>query len=145
MIAIAIATGAAGIIVGIVSLTGFGLSISGMLDTIANGSLFITLLVTAVICIVLGMGMPATGCYIIVSTLMAPILTSVIHKSGMYVPQIAIHLFVFYFGIMADITPPVGIASYAAAAIAKGNAFKTGVQSFLYNIRTMIVPFFIYI
>ncbi|GAT77573.1 TRAP transporter, 4TM/12TM fusion protein [Ehrlichia ruminantium] len=145
MIAIAIATGAAGIIVGIVSLTGFGLSISGMLDSIASGSLFITLLVTAIICIVLGMGMPATGCYIIVSTLMAPILTSVIHKSGMYVPQIAIHLFVFYFGIMADVTPPVGIASYAAAAIAKGNAFKTGVQSFLYNIRTMIVPFlFIY-
>ena len=145
MISIAVATGAAGIIVGAVSLTGFGLSISGLLDSIAQGSLFFTLLVTAIICIVLGMGMPATGCYIIVSTLMAPILTSVIHKSGMYVPQIAIHLFVFYFGIMADVTPPVGIASYAAAAIAKGNAFKTGVQSFLYNIRTMIVPFlFIY-
>ncbi|WP_231243020.1 TRAP transporter fused permease subunit [Ehrlichia canis] len=141
MIAIAVATGAAGIIVGAVSLTGFGLSISGLLDSIAHGSLFFTLLVTAVICIVLGMGMPATGCYIIVSTLMAPILTSVIHKSGFYVPQIAIHLFVFYFGIMADVTPPVGIASYAAAAIAKANAFKTGVQSFLYNIRTMIVPF----
>ena len=141
MIAIAVATGAAGIIVGAVSLTGFGLSISGLLDSIAHGSLFFTLLVTAIICIVLGMGMPATGCYIIVSTLMAPILTSVIHKSGMYVPQIAIHLFVFYFGIMADVTPPVGIASYAAAAIAKGNAFKTGVQSFLYNVRTMIVPF----
>ncbi|QGR02746.1 TRAP transporter fused permease subunit [Ehrlichia ruminantium] len=145
MISIAIATGAAGIIVGIVSLTGFGLSISGVLDSIASGSLFFTLLVTAIICIVLGMGMPATGCYIIVSTLMAPILSSVIHKSGIYVPQIAIHLFVFYFGIMADVTPPVGIASYAAAAIAKGNAFKTGVQSFLYNVRTMIVPFlFIY-
>lgn len=141
MIAIAVATSAAGIIVGAVSLTGFGLSISGLLDSIAHGSLFLTLLVTAVICIVLGMGMPATGCYIIVSTLMAPILTSVIHKTGLYVPQIAIHLFVFYFGIMADVTPPVGIASYAAAAIAKGNAFKTGVQSFLYNIRTMIVPF----
>ncbi|WDM85783.1 TRAP transporter permease [Ehrlichia sp. JZT12] len=141
MIAIAVATGAAGIIVGAVSLTGFGLSISGLLDSIAHGSLFFTLLVTAIICIVLGMGMPATGCYIIVSTLMAPILTSVIHKSGMYVPPIAIHLFVFYFGIMADVTPPVGIASYAAAAIAKGNAFKTGVQSFLYNVRTMIVPF----
>ncbi|MGN7618648.1 MAG: TRAP transporter fused permease subunit [Ehrlichia sp.] len=141
MVAIAVATGAAGIIVGAVSLTGFGLSISGLLDSIAHGSLFFTLLVTAIICIVLGMGMPATGCYIIVSTLMAPILTSVIHKSGVYVPQIAIHLFVFYFGIMADVTPPVGIASYAAAAIAKGNAFKTGVQSFLYNVRTMIVPF----
>ena len=141
MIAIAVATGAAGIIVGAVSLTGFGLSISGLLDSIAHGNLFFTLLVTAVICIVLGMGMPATGCYIIVSTLMAPILTSVIHKNGLYVPQIAIHLFVFYFGIMADVTPPVGIASYAAAAIAKGNAFKTGIQSFLYNIRTMIVPF----
>ncbi|AHX04571.1 TRAP transporter permease [Ehrlichia japonica] len=145
MIAIAVATGAAGIIVGAVSLTGFGLSISGLLDSIAHGNLFFSLLVTAVICIVLGMGMPATGCYIIVSTLMAPILTSVIHKNGLYVPQIAIHLFVFYFGIMADVTPPVGIASYAAAAIAKGNAFKTGIQSFLYNIRTMIVPFlFIY-
>ncbi|KJV69158.1 TRAP transporter, 4TM/12TM fusion family protein [Candidatus Neoehrlichia lotoris str. RAC413] len=141
MLTIAMATGTAGLIVGTVALTGFGLSISIFIDTLANGSVFITLLMTAAICIILGMGMPTTGCYIIVSTLMVPILNTVVHKNGLSIPLVALHLFVFYFGLMADVTPPVGIASYAAAAIAKGNAFKTSVQSFLYNIRTMIVPF----
>ncbi|QXK91716.1 TRAP transporter fused permease subunit [Neoehrlichia mikurensis] len=141
MLTIAVATGTAGLIVGTVALTGFGLSIGVFIDHLANGSVFITLLMTAAICIILGMGMPTTGCYIIVSTLMVPILNAVVHKNGLSIPLVALHLFVFYFGLMADVTPPVGIASYAAAAIAKGNAFKTSVQSFLYNIRTMIVPF----
>ncbi|KAF2281672.1 hypothetical protein GH714_042496 [Hevea brasiliensis] len=103
--------------------------------------MFVALLVTALICVVLGMGMPTTGCYIIVSTLVAPVLSMVAHKNGITAPPIALHLFVFYFGLMADVTPPVGIASYAAAAIASANSFKTGVQSFLYNIKTMVIPF----
>ena len=141
MLAIAVATATAGIVVGVVGLTGFGLVIGSFVDVIAGSSVFVALLVTAVICIVLGMGMPTTGCYIIVSTLVVPVLTMMVHKNGLQAPPVALHLFVFYFGLMADVTPPVGIASYAAAAIARANAFKTGVQSFLYNIKTMVVPF----
>ena len=141
MLAIAVATATAGIVVGVVGLTGFGLVIGSFVDVIAGSNVFIALLVTAIICIVLGMGMPTTGCYIIVSTLVVPILTVMVHKNGLQAPPVALHLFVFYFGLMADVTPPVGIASYAAAAIARANAFKTGVQSFLYNIKTMVIPF----
>ena len=141
MLPIAVATATAGIVVGMVGLTGFGLSIGALVDALAGGSVLLALLVTAVICIVLGMGMPTTGCYIIVSTLVVPALSILAHKNGLQTPLVALHLFVFYFGLMADVTPPVGIASYAAAAIAKANSFKTGVQSFLYNIKTMVIPF----
>ncbi|MEH0831759.1 TRAP transporter fused permease subunit [Anaplasma bovis] len=141
MLAVAIATATAGIVVGAVGLTGFGPIISALVDTLAGSSVLLALLVTAVICIVLGMGMPTTGCYIIVSTLVVPALSFMVHKNGMLTPPVALHLFVLYFGLMADVTPPVGIASYAAAAIARANSFKTGVQAFLYNIKTMMVPF----
>ncbi|WP_037351922.1 TRAP transporter fused permease subunit [Anaplasma marginale] len=141
MLPVAVATATAGLVVGTVGLTGFGLTIGSFVDALAGGNLFVALLVTAFICIVLGMGMPTTGCYIIVSTLVAPVLSMVAHKNGIAAPPVALHLFVFYFGLMADVTPPVGIASYAAAAIASANSFKTGVQSFLYNIKTMVIPF----
>ncbi|WP_258013446.1 TRAP transporter permease [Anaplasma phagocytophilum] len=141
MLPIAVATATAGIVVGVVGLTGFGLAMGSFVDVLAGNSVFIALLITAAICIVLGMGMPTTGCYIIVSTLVVPVLGIMAHKNGLSTAPIALHLFVFYFGLMADVTPPVGIASYAAAAIAKANAFKTGVQSFLYNIKTMVIPF----
>ena len=141
MLAVAIATATAGIVVGTVGLTGFGPIISILVDNLAGNSVLLALLVTAVICIVLGMGMPTTGCYIIVSTLVVPTLSFMVHKNGMLTPPVALHLFVLYFGLMADVTPPVGIASYAAAAIARANSFKTGVQAFLYNIKTMMVPF----
>ncbi len=141
MIPVAIATGTAGVLVGSVSLTGFGLSIGNLIENLANGSLLITLILTAIICIILGMGMPTTACYIVVSTLMIPILNHIIQLNEFDIAQIALHLFVFYFGLMADVTPPVGLASYAAAAIAQANAFKVGIQAFLYNIRTMLVPF----
>ncbi|WP_041351528.1 TRAP transporter permease [Neorickettsia risticii] len=141
MTVVAVATAAAGIIVGSVSLTGIGLKIGGVLDIVSNGNLLLTLFLTAVMCIVLGMGMPTTACYIIVSTLMVPVLMHVTDKSGIVLPLFSVHLFVFYFGLMADVTPPVGLASYAAAAIAGGNAIMTGVQAFLYNIRTMLLPF----
>ena len=141
MVPIAIATATAGIIVGTVSLTGIGLRIGTIVDTLAGSDVFLTLILTAIICIVLGVGMPTTACYIIVSTLMVPVLEYTIYKNGIFVPTIALHLFVFYFGLMADVTPPVGLASYAAAAIAKGNTLKTSIQAFLYNMRTMTLPF----
>ena len=141
MTVVSIATATAGVIVGSVALTGVGLKISGILDYFASGNLFITLILTAVVCIILGMGMPTTACYIIVATLMVPVLQYITEKNAMQVPVFAMHLFVFYFGLMADVTPPVGLASYAASAIAKSNAIGTGIQAFLYNIRTMILPF----
>ncbi|AHX11727.1 TRAP transporter, 4TM/12TM fusion family protein [Neorickettsia helminthoeca str. Oregon] len=141
MTVVAVATAAAGIIVGSVSLTGVGLKIGGVLDSVSNGNLLVTLFLTAFMCMVLGMGMPTTACYIIVSTLMVPVLLHITKKNGIDIPLFSIHLFVFYFGLMADVTPPVGLASYAAAAIAGGNAIMTGVQAFFYNIRTMLLPF----
>ena len=141
MISVAIATAAAGIIVGTISQTGVGLAMTEIIDHIAGDNIFITLFVTAIVCIILGMGMPTTACYIIVATLMAPVIRAASLKYGLDIPPIATHLFVFYFGLMADVTPPVGLASYAAAAVSKGNPIKTGVIGFVYNIRTMILPF----
>lgn len=141
MVPIAVATATAGIIVGTVSLTGIGLRIGSIVDILANGDLLVALIITGIICIILGMGMPTTACYIIVSTLMVPVLEYATQKNGIFVPAISLHLFVFYFGLMADVTPPVGLASYAAAAISQGNALKTSVQAFLYNMRTMTLPF----
>ncbi len=141
MVSVAIATATAGIIVGTVSLTGIGLNIGGIVDYLAGGDLFVTLIITSIICIILGMGMPTTACYIIVSTLMVPVLEYTTNKNGIIVPPVALHLFVLYFGLMADVTPPVGLASYAAAAVAKGSTLKTSTQAFLYNMRTMTLPF----
>jgi TRAP-type uncharacterized transport system fused permease subunit len=87
------------------------------------------------------MGLPTTANYIVVSTLMAPVVVELGAQSGLLVPLIAVHLFVFYFGLMADVTPPVGLASFAAAAIAKADPLKTGVTAFFYNMRTAILPF----
>ena len=99
------------------------------------------LLFTAFICLVLGMGLPTTANYIVVSTLMAPVIVTLGAQNGLIVPLIAVHMFVFYFGILADDTPPVGLAAFAASAIAKSDPIKTGIQGFLYDIRTAILPF----
>jgi TRAP transporter 4TM/12TM fusion protein len=140
-LAISVATATAGIIVGSVSLTGIGQIMTEIVDFFSGGNLFITLVLTALICIILGMGMPTTACYIIVSSLMVPVINHAMINNGFNVPIVAIHLFVFYFGLMADVTPPIGLASYAAAAISKGSPMKTGAIAFLYNIRTMALPF----
>ena len=140
-LAISVATATAGIIVGAVSLTGVGQIMTEIIEFFSGGNLFLTLILTALICIILGMGMPTTACYIIVSSLMVPVIDHAMINSGFNVPIIAIHLFVFYFGLMADVTPPIGLASYAAAAISKGSPIKTGAIAFLYNIRTMTLPF----
>ncbi len=141
MVGIAIATATAGIIVGTVTLTGVSLVMIEVVEILSAGNLLIMLFLVAVICLVLGLGLPTTANYIVVSTLMAPVVVEVGAQNGLLVPLIAVHLFVFYFGLMADITPPVGLATYAAAGIAKADALKTGVTAFFYGIRTAILPF----
>ncbi|MCW5648783.1 MAG: TRAP transporter permease [Ramlibacter sp.] len=141
MIGIGVATAAAGIIVGTVSLTGIGLVMTELVELLSGGNLMIMLLLVAFISLILGMGLPTTANYIVVSTLMAPVVVELGAQSGLLVPLIAVHLFVFYFGLMADVTPPVGLASFAAAAIARSDPIKTGVTAFFYSMRTAILPF----
>jgi TRAP transporter 4TM/12TM fusion protein len=141
MIGIGIATACAGIIVGTVSVTGLGLVMTDLVETISAGNVVGMLALVAVVCLILGMGMPTTASYIIVSTLMAPVVVELGAQSGLVVPLVAVHMFVFYFGLMADVTPPVGLASFAAAAIARADPIKTGITAFWYSIRTGILPF----
>lgn len=141
MIGIGVATAAAGIIVGTVSLTGVGLVMTEIVELLSGGNLMLMLVLVAVISLILGMGLPTTANYIVVSTLMAPVVVELGAQSGLLVPLIAVHLFVFYFGLMADVTPPVGLASFAAAAIARHDPIKTGVTAFYYSMRTAILPF----
>ncbi len=141
MIGIGIATATAGIIVGTVTLTGIGLAMTELVEVLSGGNLMIMLILVAVICLILGMGLPTTANYIVVSTLMAPVIVDLGAQGGLLVPLIAVHMFVFYFGLMADVTPPVGLASYAAAGIAKSDPIKTGLTAFGYSGRTAILPF----
>ncbi len=141
MIGIGVATAAAGIVVGTVTLTGIGLVMTEFVEFISGGNVMLMLLFTAIISLVLGMGLPTTANYIVVSTLMAPVIVTLGAEHGLLVPLIAVHLFVFYFGILADDTPPVGLAAYAAAAIARSDPIKTGIQGFTYDIRTAVLPF----
>jgi TRAP transporter 4TM/12TM fusion protein len=141
MIGIGVATAAAGIIVGTVSLTGVGLVMTELVEILSGGNLMLMLVLVALISIILGMGLPTTANYIVVSTLMAPVIVELGAQSGLIVPLIAVHLFVFYFGLLADVTPPVGLASFAAAAIAKHDPIKTGITAFYYSMRTAILPF----
>lgn len=141
MIGIGVATGAAGVIVGTISLTGAHQVIGQVIEVISGGNLIILLVLVAILSLILGMGLPTTANYIVVSSLMAPVIVGVGAQAGLVVPLIAVHMFVFYFGILADDTPPVGLAAYAAAAISRGDPIKTGVQGFAYDIRTALLPF----
>lgn len=141
MTSVGIATATAGIIVGTVSLTGIGLVMTEIVETVSGGNLMIMLVLTAVICLILGMGMPTTASYVVVATLMAPVLVELAAENDLAVPLVAVHLFVFYFGLMADVTPPVGLAAYAAAAISGADPVQTGIQGFRYEIRTGLLPF----
>ena len=141
MIAIGVATGVAGIIIGTVSLTGMHQVIGEFIEFLSGGNLIVMLLLVAVMSLILGMGLPTTANYIVVSSLMAPVIVSVGAQSGLVVPLVAVHLFVFYFGILADDTPPVGLAAFAAAAISGGDPIRTGIQGFTYDIRTALLPF----
>lgn len=141
MIGIGVATAAAGIIVGTISLTGAHQVVGEFVEFLSGGNLMVMLFLVAVMSLILGMGLPTTANYIVVSSLMAPVIVSLGAQSGLIVPLIAVHLFVFYFGILADDTPPVGLAAFAAAAISGGDPIKTGVQGFAYDIRTALLPF----
>uniref|UniRef100_UPI003B9E5E25 TRAP transporter permease n=1 Tax=Aeromonas jandaei TaxID=650 RepID=UPI003B9E5E25 len=141
MIGIGIATATAGIIVGAVSQTGVGLVLADLVEMLSMGNLLLMLLLTALLSLILGMGLPTTANYIVVSSLLAPVVVTLGQQNGLIVPLIAVHLFVFYFGIMADVTPPVGLASFAAAAVSKGDPIRTGLTAFYYSLRTAALPF----
>ncbi|HEU4985995.1 MAG TPA: TRAP transporter permease [Rhizobiaceae bacterium] len=141
MIGIAVATATAGIVVGTITLTGLGLMMTELVEFISGGNVILMLVLIAAISLVLGMGIPTTANYILVATLMAPVVVELGAQAGLAIPLIAVHLFVFYFGIMADITPPVGLAAFAAAAISKEDPIATGFQGAFYSLRTAILPF----
>jgi TRAP transporter 4TM/12TM fusion protein len=141
MIGIAVACASAGLIVGTVTLTGLGLMMTDFVEFISAGNVLAMLLLTAVICLLLGTGVPTTANYILVATLMAPVIVELGARSDLVIPLIGVHLFVFYFGIMADVTPPVGLASYAASAISGADPNKTGLQATWYSFRTALLPF----
>ncbi|MDA9769163.1 TRAP transporter permease [Candidatus Pelagibacter sp.] len=140
MVGVGIAIATAGIIVGAVGSTGLSTNLIIVIEFIAKDNVIILLFLTIILCLLLGMGLPTTANYVVVASLMATVLVDVGNASGFIFPLIAVHLFVFYFGLMADVTPPVGLASYAAAAISGGDPLKTGLQAFWYSLRTGILP-----
>jgi TRAP transporter 4TM/12TM fusion protein len=140
MVSVALATAAAGIIVGVVAM-GLGQLITQIIDTISGGNIFLMLIFTAIASLIIGMGLPTTATYIVMASLTAPAIVTIAGFQDFIVPLMAAHLFCFYFGILADDTPPVGLAAYAASAIAKSEPVPTGLQGFMYDIRTAILPF----
>jgi TRAP-type uncharacterized transport system fused permease subunit len=140
MVSVAVATACAGIIVGVVTL-GLGGLITEFIDQVSSGNIYLMLLVTAIACLIIGMGIPTTATYIVVASLTAPGLVLIAGNHGFVMPLIAAHLFCFYFGILADDTPPVGLASFAAAAVAGSEPVSTSLQGFRYHVRTAILPF----
>ncbi|MEX2617252.1 MAG: TRAP transporter permease [Alphaproteobacteria bacterium] len=141
MAMIAISLAAAGIIVGTVSLTGLGLVMVNVIEIVSGGNLLAILFFTAVVTIILGMGLPTTANYVVVASLMAPVVVTLAAQSGVIIPLIAVHLFVFYCGLMSGNTPPVAVDAYAAAALAGADPMRTCLQAFYYGIRTIILPF----
>jgi len=134
-IGVAAACAAAGIIVGVVTLTGLGLSIANLIVQLAGGKLFLTLVYTMFASIILGMGLPTTAKYIVLATMAVPALLT------LNVNLMAAHLFILYFGVVADVTPPVALAAYAGAGIAGANAMKTGFQAIKLAIAGFVVPY----
>jgi TRAP transporter 4TM/12TM fusion protein len=139
MLVVSIACGTAGIVVGIITLSGLGLKLSGVLLAVGENSLFLTLLLTMVGAVIIGMGLPPTPAYIVFSVLATPALVQ------LGVPLLAAHMFVFYFACFAPVTPPVALAAFTAAGIAEAKPLKTGLISFAYVLPAFIIPFlFIY-
>ena len=141
MAAVGIATATAGIMVGTVTLTGIGLVMAEIVEFLSQGNIVIMLVLVGVICIILGTGLPTTASYVVVATLMAPVVVELAAENDLAVPLIAVHMFVFYFGLMADVSPPVGLAAYAAAAIAGADPMRVGWQGTWYEFRTVLLPF----
>jgi TRAP transporter 4TM/12TM fusion protein len=141
MLSVALATACAGIVVGIVTM-GIGSMIVQIVEILSAGNIFLLLLITAIASLIIGMGLPTTATYIVMASITVPIIITLGSRSGMsYIPAIAAHLFCFYFGILADDTPPVGLAAYSAAAIAKSDPISTGIKGFMYDLRTAVIPF----
>jgi TRAP transporter 4TM/12TM fusion protein len=141
MTAVGIATATAGIIVGTVTLTGIGLVMTEIVEFLSAGNFVVMLMLTGLICLVLGTGLPTTESYVVVATLMAPVVVELAAQNDVAVPLISVHMFVFYFGLMADVSPPVGLAAYAAGAIAGADPMKVGWQGMRYENRTALLPF----
>ena len=135
VLGVLVACAAAGIIIGVVTKTGVGLKLASALLDLAGGEMLLTMFFTMITALILGMGVPTTANYVITSTIAAPALLQ------MNVPAIAAHMFVFYFGIIADVTPPVALAAYAGSAISGGNALKTGVNASKLAIAAFIIPY----
>ena len=141
MLSVAVATAAAGIVVGIVAM-GIGSMVVQIVEILSAGNIFLLLFITAIASLILGMGLPTTATYIVMASITVPVIIKLSSTSGIsLIPAIAAHLFCFYFGILADDTPPVGLAAYAAAAIAKSDPIQTGLHGFLYDLRTAVIPF----
>ncbi|MFT5180657.1 MAG: TRAP transporter 4TM/12TM fusion protein [Alphaproteobacteria bacterium] len=141
MMSVGVATAAAGIIVGVVTSTGLTGRFTALIEQLAGGNVVLMLVFTAITSLILGMGLPTTANYILMASLTAPVIVELGGNAGLIFPVVAAHLFVFYFGILADDTPPVGLAAYAGAAIAGSDPIKTGIQGFTYDMRTAILPF----
>ncbi len=135
-VSVAIACAVVGIIIGVVSLTGFGLNMANAIIQLGRSNLMLTLILTMVTCMILGMGLPSIPAYLITATMAAPALV----KLG--IPALAAHMFVFYFAMFANITPPVALASFAAAGLSGGDPMKTGLQSVKLSLAGFIVPYF---
>jgi len=140
MLPVALATATAGIIVGIVNM-GIGSRIVQVVEVLSMGNVFLLLFITAFVSLVIGMGLPTTATYIVMASITVPVIIQLGGNVGLVIPAIAAHLFCFYFGILADDTPPVGLAAYAAAAIAKSDPIPTGIKGFIYDLRTAAIPF----
>lgn len=135
MVSVALTTGTAGIIVGILMLTGIGYKLSSLLITVSGGNVYLLLLLTMLTSVILGMGMPTSAAYVLFATLIVPALEE------LGVVKIAAHFFVFYFGIMANVTPPVAVAAYTAAGIAEGDSMKTGLVAWRLSLAGFLMPF----
>ena len=135
MLAVVATTATAGIIVGVVLLTGLGLKISGIIVDLAGGNLFFTVLYAAVAVWMLGLAVPVTASYIIAAVMIAPALTDV------GVPEVAAHMFIFYYAVLSEVSPPTALSPFAAAAITGGNPFKTMMLTWKYTLPAFLVPF----
>ena len=145
MAGIAAACACCGVIIGVVTLTGLGLKMATLITMAAGGSLLLTLIFSVFACIILGMGLPTTATYIIMAAMTAPAILTISQDLNLGLPIVAVHLFVFYYGIVADDTPPVGLCAYAAAGIANSDPIKTGWKSFRLDLAAFTLPFmFIY-
>jgi TRAP transporter 4TM/12TM fusion protein len=144
MISIALATACAGIIVGLVTITGLGFGLTTIIETISGGQIIFVLILAMLASLLLGMGLPTTANYIVMASLVVPVIVNLAQKQGIDIQPVQAHFFAFYFGIMADSTPPVALAAYAASAIARSDPFKTGIQGFIYELRTALLAYMIF-